>query len=640
MDSVSSRVLMAAAGGREVSIWGPAYLHGVVGKIAKVQTAEQPETLVAVGQGGLLWQRDVDGGWSAVVMANNGAAGGFGDFTDIVSNGTAIVATTVNGNLGIVASTTLAGLSLYSSFSFGGPTNIQSVAWSPSLNLFVAIGGSGVYLSESGFSWTGPSGPGGTSVVWTGSAFLAAAGNSVYRSADGLTWEYLTTPSLPNGNYQALRYFALDPSGYAVVLLGVDAYGNGIFSYTGNNGDFWTQLYGWGSTGRLVDIAGPGPFNTSFPTFSNLRVLGSNGNVYNMGGTLVSDTGSYLTSTLYWDSSVGYLVGGGFPGASCVLKGAATDVGPWERVSPSPEYTLKALAWDGTRFIAMGYGIDVYSSTDGLSWDIVSTIPVPAPTPSVPLSFNSVEDLVWTGTFFCGVGQRSASFGQGGRIVRSADGFTWTSLSESAAGYEEYRAVGWSGSVLCAVGGNTRISTSNDGLSWTNRTPPNITRNLFGVAFGNSTWVAVGEAGKVLTAAEAGVTWTDRTLGASTNLSSVAFGNGLFVAVGGISVYTSPNGILWTLRSQPETVYALTSVTWTGAEFVAVFTGGQVISSPDGVTWQTVLALQTEEEASAKIKKRTPLYKVRSGGRTLVAVGDCGSVTKNPRPATPPFPKA
>ena len=62
---------------------------------------------------------------------------------------------------------------------------------------------------------------------------------------------------------------------------------------------------------------------------------------------------------------------------------------------------------------------------------------------------------------------------------------------------------------------------------------------LWGVAYGNGQWVAVGELGTILTS-PGGVTWTKRDSGFPTRwLVSVAYGNGVWVVVGGTAPITS-----------------------------------------------------------------------------------------------------
>ncbi|SVE19137.1 uncharacterized protein METZ01_LOCUS471991, partial [marine metagenome] len=81
---------------------------------------------------------------------------------------------------------------------------------------------------------------------------------------------------------------------------------------------------------------------------------------------------------------------------------------------------------------------------------------------------------------------------------------------------------------------------------------PPIGNYIFrGVAFGNSTFVAVGQSGKIIRSTDNGATWNNSTSGFSGGyLYGVTFGNNTFVAVGsGGTILTSPDGITWTTRT-------------------------------------------------------------------------------------------
>lgn len=150
-------------------------------------------------------------------------------------------------------------------------------------------------------------------------------------------------------------------------------------------------------------------------------------------------------------------------------------------------------------------------------------------------------------------------------------------------------------------GGTSRIQTSPDGVYWTLQTDPDPTGTLFGVAWGNGTWVAVGDDG-VVTSTDA-TTWTHHTnpiTDAAGNLFGVAYSPalGLWVAVGaaaGIFVTTSPDGATWTAQTTPwdATGAFVRGVAWSDslAQFVAVGEGDDavpfhvVMTSPDGITW-------------------------------------------------------
>jgi hypothetical protein len=86
-------------------------------------------------------------------------------------------------------------------------------------------------------------------------------------------------------------------------------------------------------------------------------------------------------------------------------------------------------------------------------------------------------------------------------------------------------------------------SGSAPGTTWTRRTPEFSLLKfslLTGVAYGNNTFVAVGDDGTILTSPD-GVSWTARTSETGYGLYGVTYGNGTFVAVGWYgTILTSP----------------------------------------------------------------------------------------------------
>ena len=103
------------------------------------------------------------------------------------------------------------------------------------------------------------------------------------------------------------------------------------------------------------------------------------------------------------------------------------------------------------------------------------------------------------------------------------------------------------------------VLTSSNGTSWTSSsatcsTCDNITVSINDVTYGNSTFVAVGSSGKILTLSDK-PTWDNRSSGTTSNLVGVTYGNNKFFTMLGTmsssigTVLTSSNGISWTSSS-------------------------------------------------------------------------------------------
>jgi hypothetical protein len=176
-------------------------------------------------------------------------------------------------------------------------------------------------------------------------------------------------------------------------------------------------------------------------------------------------------------------------------------------------------------------------------------------------------------------------------ILLSTNGLNWSSLSTGiqggiirgfASGNGFYVGVGEISEPF-GLGDNAAVMTSSNLTNWSSIAFYNTPNTyVFDIAFGNGTFVAVGEAlvgsaGGVTIYSTNGLFWTFAN-SHPVGLTSIAFGKGLFVAVqrdGGIT--TSPDGVNWSLR--PTSSSVLTGVEFGADTFVAV--GGTNILESD-----------------------------------------------------------
>jgi phage terminase large subunit-like protein len=204
----------------------------------------------------------------------------------------------------------------------------------------------------------------------------------------------------------------------------------------------------------------------------------------------------------------------------------------------------------------------------------------------------------------------TASGGGGGG---GGAGTTWTVRNLGNPLY----GVAYGDGLFVAVGDRGAILTSPDGVTWTPRTS-GTDDSLYGVTYRDGLFVAVGVGGTILTSPD-GATWTRRTSGTRNWLTGVTYGNGTFVAVGfGGIILTSPDGVTWTVQAS-ATSNGLLGVTYGNGTFVAVGFGGIILTSPDGVTWTV--------QASGM---GNSLYGVTNRDGLFVAVGDRGTILTSP----------
>jgi hypothetical protein len=226
--------------------------------------------------------------------------------------------------------------------------------------------------------------------------------------------------------------------------------------------------------------------------------------------------------------------------------------------------------------------------------------------------------------------------GESGTIITSPDGTTWT---DSAGGVSTYSSRTKSlHDVTCgktwnldrdmfvAVGANGTIFYSTTGKSWGNR-DFDTNDHLYGVAYGNNTFLTIGINGRILTNSDGGrhTNWISRSC-CGGNKSGVTYGNNIFVMVGQSgNVSTTPDGITWT-NSTSNTSRDLTKVVYGNGTFVAVGRYNAIITSPDGTTWTT----RTSNSVVGKYEFDSSGFSgVGFGNNTFVAIQSGGNIVRS-----------
>lgn len=147
--------------------------------------------------------------------------------------------------------------------------------------------------------------------------------------------------------------------------------------------------------------------------------------------------------------------------------------------------------------------------------------------------------------------------------------------------------VAYGDGVFVAVGNAGTIITSADGgATWTLR-PSGTIHPLYGITCGNGIFVAVGDHGTVTTSFDGGNTWTPKVVGSMKCLGGVVYANNTFIVVGEDQVVTSEDGLNWTSNSQTieSHIFHVQKITFGNGIYVAFGQGG-VYTSTDLATWK------------------------------------------------------
>ena len=435
---------------------------------------------------------------------------------------------------------------------------------------FVAVGRSPA-VSTDGIAWVSqPLDPAGylAAVVWTGRQFVAVGDVFAY-SRDGRSWA-TTAPVMPWGGIVALAWDGHQFAG---------ATGSGVF--TSPDGGFWT-------------LREPGKFDDVIWTGEQFVAAGALGTIATSpdGATWTQVVHDFWAPPLPAITSLAW-TGQGYAGATSYGEVLLSkDLKNWQRVfrSSTPQAPHR-VAWGGGTFVATGSLGALVSSNDGTTWRSHSS--------GLIADFNRVR---WMGSEYLVVGRDETGKNV---VATSSDGRVW-SASYPPAGVPpaEMLDVARGAPGYVAVGASATIAFSADGSTWQIvASGPSDAPRLNSVTWGGGRFVAVGSSGTVLASWD-GEEWMASDSGTARDLADVVWTGTQYVAVGGVqdaasvefcipsrpTVVTSLNASEWTLGDTPGYGGALTALSWTGRELVALVQDDSCsewssISSPDGVQW-------------------------------------------------------
>jgi hypothetical protein len=215
---------------------------------------------------------------------------------------------------------------------------------------------------------------------------------------------------------------------------------------------------------------------------------------------------------------------------------------------------LKAITFGNGMFVAVGCIIcseaskdkenylvryQVLVSKDGINWQWIAI--------ETPDTANQccLEAITYGNGLFITVG--------GFCVFTSSDGITWSDRGPQVLADYLLHGIAYANNRFVTVGGygsDGAILTSSDGITWTKRVVE-IPTVLYGVTYGNNTFVATGETGILFTSSD-GITWTHLYIESIANLYGITYASNKFVMVGGngsfAAIFTSPDGTTWTRR--------------------------------------------------------------------------------------------
>lgn len=466
-------------------------------------------------------------------------------------------------------------------------------------------------------------------VLWDGNRYLAVSdGSGLYSSTDGLNWERVATNGF-GGNFSI-------------------AYINGLYLSGGDWQTLYTSQDGINWNSHSLCQTTMGCFSGIYGLAGNTKgyvATGEDGLLYysSDGTTWLAQDGLVGTFSSFWGAAASpdrFVVVGASNGAIYSDDGLTWTAASFGSAT-SP--TFNDVMWDGTQFVAWGVA-DVYTSTDGISWnyksspyiaqllwngtqyenldygttDLVNWTPLPRAG-----YFSDLDRWVMDMHYLPSTGQYLVAGGTVdgvGWIAASSDGNAWQMAMSSHA------MVGatWAGDHFVAIDNTGVLFDSTDGINWSSDKIIKIALDYisevyFSIAWSplHSRYVAVSSARTAVS--EDGMNWRDATNGSAGK--RVKWLNNQFIGVVPFSgmLTSSSDGLGWSTHTVPSTVTYpnLEDVAWsdTLGLYATVGLDGTIYTSPDLQNW-------TEYTTIAPHGLRTIIW---AGGQ-FVAAGDLGTV--------------
>jgi len=200
---------------------------------------------------------------------------------------------------------------------------------------------------------------------------------------------------------------------------------------------------------------------------------------------------------------------------------------------------------------------------------------------------NQLNAITYGKGLFVAVGANST-------IVTSSDGINWEqqvappNCSLSGVAYSPDPTLFVAVGADAATGTTNVILTSSDGINWFPFTGWVGTSGFLAVATdGARNFVAVGTLGVVWYSLDGGSSWqAGATPSGAQNLNAVAYGNSMFVAVDDSGqIFTSTTGSSWTQQFIGGTSAALNGITYQPGKGFVVVGNGTFLFSTNGVNW-------------------------------------------------------
>lgn len=371
-----------------------------------------------------------------------------------------------------------------------------------------------------------------STLIWTGTQLVGSVGQMIVSSVDGNTWELKSLPLQAAGS----NLTGTNPN-HTIM----DLYFNGTYYYISAmpwntyNTSTWvaysTDLVTWtrqllSTESNRYGVAAP---LYSSPNSSNVWIARS--------GVFVSYSSNNFTSNTYTNSNPNYMT---------TMKG----------VTQGTVNGNTVIVFAGSQHV-------VRSNANGNTQAWVTTALT-----GIPAS-NGVNGIAYGNNMFVVVGSN-------GYVFSSPNTDVWSTRTSNTK--NDIYNVQWTGSKFIAMTRFLENLSSPDGITWTNNGSPLQKSMAFQLTQNSNDWeIRNIDYSPTLNLYLAG----------GPGYGNTAFDNTTQVTAQRLA--TSTDGLLWSnIGNPPSITTTISSVSWTGNEFVVGSSGGNIYTTSNTITWKTV----------------------------------------------------
>lgn len=546
---------------------------------------------IAIGESGELLISSNQSSWSSSTSSGTSkdlysvTPGGSGyHFVAVGDDGTAIYTTSSSlsswTEVTVADSVALNSVAAISQFSDNATYAYEGIGMSAGNTLFIAVGEGGVFYA----AMNDPT------ATWAETDISDYTTNTLRGVA--------IVPGSTAAAIAAPNFIAVGDSGTVV-------YGQAIIDSAGYNAAASNVALAASSTPYgLKSVAVNNDFQAAVNAFNSDCTVCSSSNAIAVGE--VGIVSNYASGNWFdWSaaSGLGYsplnsLQGIAYSGSQFVAVGyygtaLYNSSGSWMDSTTGSATTFNDVATDGTTFVAVGAAVvdgsnnypNVYTTTSASNW---------APR-DVTYANRSLYGVTYGNGAFIAVG-RNDSTGAGAIYSSDDSGMSWVSRSFSG---DSINDIVYNGTLFCGAGNSGALITSSDGSTWTSQVYGG-SETFNGIASDTSgNLVAVGDNGTIIYSSDNGSNWSVKTSNTNKDLHAVTYddGSNIFVATGeNGTVLTSPNGSDWTKRKSNGIGQDLAGITQDDGStttFYAVGAEGSVLTSTNAATNQYTLTVAT-----------------------------------------------